>query len=69
MHGLKKIRQLGNDAPAKRLRVCMPAFTVSGECSQQHFEVLPKRLLPLGTLDGARVALQGFSLGESLPRL
>jgi hypothetical protein len=71
MHGLKKFRQLSDDAPAKRLRVRMPAFTVGGECSQQHFEVLPKRLLPLSALDGARagVALQGFSLGESPRRL
>ena len=72
MYGLKKFGQLGNHAPAKRLRVRMPAFTVGGDRSQQRLEVLPDGLLPLRFRDGARagVGLQrNITRAESLSRV
>src|SRR5262249_14603265 len=71
MHRVKIIGLVPQHAPAKRLRILVPALSIGGESSQQSLRLFPEFLLLLRAWQGASAsgALQGHSPGESVLRI
>jgi hypothetical protein len=71
MHGIKVVRQVLQQTPAKRLDIRMPALTIAGKRGrQQRFRLLPEFLLQPRILEGAGAdgALQDLFPDDSLAK-
>jgi hypothetical protein len=66
MHCVKAIGFVPEQAPAKRLNILVPAFSIGGGGSQQRLRLFPEFLLLLRARDGAGAdgALQGLFSGR-----